>query len=441
MTYAITLTNGSTLTEISNGVIDQTHTDLTLIGQNYTGYGTFLNDNFVHLLENFSNTIQPPNPIMGQLWYDTSSNVLKVYNGTNFTPTGNTVVASSAPSGLATGQLFIDSTTSQLYFNDGLETNLAGPIYTKAQGPSGFEVVDVFDVYGTSQTIVKLLVGNTLLGIFSKTAFTPNSPIDQYTSSASIIGTQIGSTLTVTSITSGTLSIGQTLVGTGIAAGTTITEFLLGPGGQGQAQGGVGTYGVSTNANVPSTNITAIYGSIKIGFNVGTYGGIQFNVPTLQANYLLSPAGTLLNSSSFVSASGDSTISNGGLTIQPTATEPALVLGSAGQTQINVNANSTNVFQIQSVFANQDFDITLKTGSTSASALHIIASTQRTGIYTNAPQATLDVNGTFRIASGNAPAHNNSVGVTGQIAWDSGYIYVCTATNTWVRAALSSTSW
>lgn len=33
---------------------------------------------------------------------------------------------------------------------------------------------------------------------------------------------------------------------------------------------------------------------------------------------------------------------------------------------------------------------------------------------------------------------NNSPGTAGQVCWDSGYIYVCTATNTWKRVALTS---
>lgn len=37
-----------------------------------------------------------------------------------------------------------------------------------------------------------------------------------------------------------------------------------------------------------------------------------------------------------------------------------------------------------------------------------------------------------------APASAAATGVTGQIAWDSGYIYVCTATDTWKRTALST---
>ena len=43
-----------------------------------------------------------------------------------------------------------------------------------------------------------------------------------------------------------------------------------------------------------------------------------------------------------------------------------------------------------------------------------------------------------KITSGNAPATSASTGTTGQIEWDANYIYVCTATDTWVRAPLAS---
>ena len=39
------------------------------------------------------------------------------------------------------------------------------------------------------------------------------------------------------------------------------------------------------------------------------------------------------------------------------------------------------------------------------------------------------------------PTHNTSAGTPGQIAWDSGYFYVCTGTNSWIRVALNLNSW
>jgi hypothetical protein len=43
-----------------------------------------------------------------------------------------------------------------------------------------------------------------------------------------------------------------------------------------------------------------------------------------------------------------------------------------------------------------------------------------------------------KITSGSAPATANSIGITGQIEWDSGYVYICTETNTWKRTAIDT---
>jgi hypothetical protein len=433
MSYSIILTNGTTLTSVVNGTIDQTATDLTLIGQNTTGYGLFVNDNFVHLLENFANSSQPNHPIVGQLWFDTSENTLKVYNGNSFTPTGNTVVSDTAPSSLATGGLWINNKTSQMFFNDGIETTLAGPIYTKTQGPSGFVIEDVLDAVGGNHTIAKLMLGNTLLGIFAKETFTPAPPgISGFSSSATVIGHQDGTILTVTQVVAGTLSVGQTISGVGITSGTVITEFLQGPGGQGNAQGGVGTYYVSTSATVGSTTISAIYGTLQIGFNVSTYGGIKFNVPVSQANTLLADDGSLKSSNDFVSTR-DSSATIGTLSIQ---NETPLILGSAGQTYVNVNSN---IFEIATnpQASNQNFQLTVNPGGSPSPALFINGTTLKTGIATITPLATLDVNGSLRVAP-NTPTSNSDIGVPGQICWDDSWIYVCTDANTWKRAALST---
>ena len=83
MAYTITLTDGTVFATIADGTIN-TDSSMVLIGKNYAGYGDFLDENFIHLLENSSNTTAPSAPLTGQLWWDSSNSLLKVYNGTIF---------------------------------------------------------------------------------------------------------------------------------------------------------------------------------------------------------------------------------------------------------------------------------------------------------------------------------------------------------------------
>lgn len=52
-------------------------------------------------------------------------------------------------------------------------------------------------------------------------------------------------------------------------------------------------------------------------------------------------------------------------------------------------------------------------------------------------QGRVSFGGLLDIAS-SAPASAGASGVAGQVTWDSGYVYVCTATNTWKRAAIAT---
>jgi len=45
---------------------------------------------------------------------------------------------------------------------------------------------------------------------------------------------------------------------------------------------------------------------------------------------------------------------------------------------------------------------------------------------------------TLNITDGFAPATSSSTGTQGDVAWDSGFIYICTNTNTWERVAIAS---
>lgn len=80
MPYTIDYSQSSkTAIVVNDGTID-TSTSIGLIGKNYTRFGETLNENMLHILENFANTNAPTNPTEGQLWYDTANSQLKIYD-------------------------------------------------------------------------------------------------------------------------------------------------------------------------------------------------------------------------------------------------------------------------------------------------------------------------------------------------------------------------
>ena len=177
MAYQINKTDGTIVATVADGQIDTLSTDITLIGKNYSGFGEALNENFIKLLENFSSTTAPTRPIRGQVWFDTSENKLKVYNGTSFVPVSSATISSTQPSTLSIGDLWFDNTGEQLYFYDGTEPILIGPAYSAVQGLSGLKVESILDTLNQTRVITYLYNNGILLGIFAKDSFTPKNEI------------------------------------------------------------------------------------------------------------------------------------------------------------------------------------------------------------------------------------------------------------------------
>ena len=172
MSYQLNKTDGTLLTDLIDGQIDTESTNLVLVGRNYTGYGEYFNENFIKLLENFSNTAAPSNPLTGQLWWDSNSQRLQVYNGTIWKSSGGPIVQTTQPQMVA-GDLWIDNLNNQVYAYDGSDLMLMGPQYTLTQGISGFKIGSILDSQSRSRTVTNLYVGGTLSAVISNIEFTP----------------------------------------------------------------------------------------------------------------------------------------------------------------------------------------------------------------------------------------------------------------------------
>jgi hypothetical protein len=172
MAYKLNKTDGTLLTELVDGQIDTTSSDITLIGRNYVGFGEAFNENLIKILENFASTAAPATPITGQLWYDKSQGRLKVYDGTGFKSNGP-IVSNTQPQMVA-GDIWINNATNQMKFFDGTgDPVLVGPIYTDAQGKSGFEVDTVRDKSSVDHTLIKLFIGETTVALISNDEYSP----------------------------------------------------------------------------------------------------------------------------------------------------------------------------------------------------------------------------------------------------------------------------
>ena len=79
MTYSIYKSNGNLLVSVPEQTINTAATSISLVGRGAINYGTSVNTNLVHIVENFASNVQPANPLLGQTWYDIANDRLSYY--------------------------------------------------------------------------------------------------------------------------------------------------------------------------------------------------------------------------------------------------------------------------------------------------------------------------------------------------------------------------
>ena len=180
MAYTINKTDGTVVTTITDGTVDNT-TSLQLFGKSYSGFGEALNENLVKLLENAASTAAPSAPLKGELWFDTTTNQIKVYDGTSFKPTGGAKASASKPTSPSVGDFWLDSTNDQVFVYTGDsrshqvndEWELVGPAFTASQTESGWKIETLASASG-NKVVSSMYSAGTRVAILSKETFTPS---------------------------------------------------------------------------------------------------------------------------------------------------------------------------------------------------------------------------------------------------------------------------
>jgi hypothetical protein len=174
MAYVINKSDGTAFTTLQDSTIDTT-SSLTLVGRNYIGYGEIQNENFLFLLENFANTTAPTRPVSGQLWFDTTDNVLKVYDGTKWVEVGSAAISPTAPENPPAGAFWFKSTANTLYTWNGSSWVFIGPETAEGYGVTRARSTTILGDTGTEYPVILITVSDIVIAIVSSSSFTINS--------------------------------------------------------------------------------------------------------------------------------------------------------------------------------------------------------------------------------------------------------------------------
>jgi microcystin-dependent protein len=168
MSYIINKRDGTQITTIIEGTTDTTATSLTLVGQNYIGWGEIFQENLVHLMENFARSALPANALTGQLWFDTTAKRLNVLVEEDvWRPLATSVVNTLPPANPNVGDFWYDTNRRQVRIWDSTKWQIVGPVYTATQGPTGANAISIADSLNTPRHVVSLESRGATFAIFN----------------------------------------------------------------------------------------------------------------------------------------------------------------------------------------------------------------------------------------------------------------------------------
>lgn len=316
MAYILNLTNSTPIVigGLSDGLVDTDSTSIALIGKNYAGYGEFLNENLIHMLENFANDGAPLAPLRGQLWWDTNNKILKVYSGDSWKiSTGATSAPFTQPPGDLSalgGDLWFDTTNQQLKIYNGSRFVTVGPVGTPETGDTGAFPSVMTDILGSSHIVTQIRIAGIPYVIISKDTF--NSALSGFSLIRAGINFNTTASPTMVLSTQDINATSSTLVQRDASAGIlaaavtgtilTATNFVSSPSFLGQFTGNLAGNVIADS--VQSTTVSASGVSASSGYSGTLLTASQPNVTSLGALTGLAVTGTATISGMSIGAGG-----------------------------------------------------------------------------------------------------------------------------------------
>lgn len=174
MSYFIPFSNSLKTPIEVHDKITNTTTSLGIAGYKSISYGEVIAKNFIHLLENFANDVPPTNPIEGQLWYDTSvaDKQLKIYNGTEWTPSSGVWKSTVSPTSPTVGDMWINTNTKKLYIYVSSTWVLIGSS-DSSTNDTGLVLDQIIDTTNATQDILRYKINKKTIAIMARYSFIP----------------------------------------------------------------------------------------------------------------------------------------------------------------------------------------------------------------------------------------------------------------------------
>lgn len=125
--------DGSQFITIPDNYLNTTSSSLEMPGRGYQGYGTAINQDLLWLMQHFARGTPPDVPVAGQIWWDTSCSLLKVYNGVQWLSGSSVPLTGLQPANPVDGSMWWDTSHNPPQLN--IYANGAW----KWIGPPGYE--------------------------------------------------------------------------------------------------------------------------------------------------------------------------------------------------------------------------------------------------------------------------------------------------------------